>query len=72
MAFFVRNGGDDGALARGEKRAVHDAGPTVEGAPLYPALDRRCFTCPAQRQRVEGLAGLDQNRWVDVAGIGTF
>src|SRR4029077_8753096 len=25
MAFFVRNGGDDGALARGEKRAVHDA-----------------------------------------------
>jgi hypothetical protein len=43
--------------------ASGSAGLTVEGAPLDPALDPRCFTRPAQRQRLEGLAGLNQNRW---------
>jgi hypothetical protein len=32
------------------------AGPSAEDAPLDLALDRRRFTCPAQRQRLEGLA----------------
>jgi hypothetical protein len=43
--------------------ASGSAGLTIEGAPLDAALDPRCFTRPAQRQRLEGLAGLDQNRW---------
>jgi hypothetical protein len=33
-------------------------------APLDPALDRHHFTCPALHQRLEGLVGLDENRWV--------
>jgi hypothetical protein len=39
-----------------QRRRFRFCRATVEGAPLDPALDRRCFTCPAQRQRLEGLA----------------
>ena len=42
---------------------------TAEAAPLDPALDRRCFTCSAQRQRLKGLARLDENRQVACRGL---
>jgi hypothetical protein len=33
----------------------------VPKAPLDPALERRCFPRPTRGQRLEGLAGLDEN-----------
>ena len=33
-------------------------------APPDAALERHRFTCLAQRQRLEGFAGRDENRWV--------
>jgi hypothetical protein len=48
-----------------ESAAASDStGLTAEGGPLDPVLDQRCFTCPAQRQRLEGLTALDENRRV--------
>ena len=45
------------------------ASKAAEAAPLDQALDRRCFTCSAQRQRLKGLARLDENRQVACRGL---
>jgi len=63
MAFFVRNGGDDGALARGEKRAVHDA----DGAQLACEHWRDQDGLKESKKEASGAA---QTRHVGLLGVG--
>jgi hypothetical protein len=63
MAFFVRNGGDDGALARGEKRAVHDA----DGAQLACEHWRDQDGLKESKKEASGAA---QTRHAGLLGVG--
>ena len=50
-------------------RTASDPAGATEGAPLNPALDRYCFTCPTRGYRLERLAGLGENRRVACRGF---
>ena len=56
--------GSVGIRAFDSAAASGSAALTVQGTPMDSALDRRWFTCPAQRKRREGPDGLDENRRV--------
>jgi hypothetical protein len=53
-----------GTRAFDSAAASGSAALSVQGTPMDSALDRRWFTCPAQRKRREGPDGLDENRRV--------